>query len=122
MAKGDTANGTGVAPKTDQYSVMHKIMDMFGGANGGSSIAPTQMPSMGGMSMNGGQTSFLPGDQFNPQSNPMGGRFGTMPVQGGLMQGGLGAMNGVMGGSPLAPSNPQDMMRRSMTNNRTFGQ
>ena len=120
MAKGDmggsnSANGTGVAPKTDQYSVMHKIMDMF---NGGSSIAPTQMPSMGGsMPMNGGQTSFLPGDQFNPQPKPMGGRFGTMPVQGGL-----GAMYGVMGGSPLAPSNPQDMMRRSMTSNRTFGQ
>ena len=153
MAKGDqsnSANGTGVPPKTDQYSVMHRIMDSLGSPN--TSIAPSAVPSMPQ------QQSFVPNS-----GTQMGGRFNTNPVGSPVSMGGnqmdnnqnfsgygqdviardsmapsaipqmggrfhtLGAslpqMNGdtTLGGS-MAPSDPQEMMRRSMTGNRTYGQ
>lgn len=123
MAKGDMGGGNASAqqpPKTDQYSVMHKIMDAFGSPN--TSIAPSALPPMPQ------QQSFLPGDQPFPQINGgnMGGRFHPLPngmspnnwgISGGQNFGGV-----AQGGGSLAPSNPQDMMRRSMIGKGTFGQ
>ena len=133
MAKGDqsnSANGTGVPPKTDQYSVMHKIMDSFGSPN--TSIAPSAPPPMPQ------QQSFMPNNDASIGGAQMGGRFNTNPIgsPADSMDGGnnfqrpnlpgMGSNWGITGGAfnsgSIAPSNPQDMIRRSMTNNRTFGQ
>lgn len=50
MAKGDSGTaGQMQAPKMDQYSVMHGIMDRLGG-----SMAPSQMPNFGAQPNFGG--------------------------------------------------------------------
>jgi len=131
MAKGDmgatkSAAGTGV-PKQDQYSVMHSLMDSLGGNSGNSmmgSIGPSVMPrspDQGQMGITPNSNQFggnLPQIGYGAQpDNPMGGRMQPM----GMPR--MGSMYGVTAGAPsIAPSNPQDMMRRIMMNKGVFNQ
>lgn len=109
MAKGDLtgalSNGAAPpqAPKIDQYSVMHKLMDAFGGSGIGPSPGMTMPnPSMSMNGMNGGAP---------PAISPMQGMGGRM--NGGMLP---------RGADPsIAPTNPQDMIRRNMVGSRTFG-
>ncbi len=133
MAKGDSnptksASGTGI-PKQDQYSVMHAIMDNLSG-NG---IAPTQMPGSMPRSPDQGQMDMTPNsNQFGTTNSmisypnnqpPMGGRFNGgmgLPRMGSMSRvdaGGAGSMQS----SPMGPSNPQEMMRRTMMGKNSFG-
>jgi hypothetical protein len=119
MAKGDNSisgsKDSSIAPKMDQYSVMHSIMDKLGA--GGGSIAPSVMP---------GRDVMQPSDFANMNPNPSpkilgqpGGQFtGSM----GLPR--MGNMYGVQAGGAgsIAPSNPQDMMRRTMMNKGVYNQ
>ena len=112
MAKGDinspkSASGTGV-PKQDQYSVMHAIMDNIGG-NG---IAPTGLP---GMNPDQNQMG------TNPVSNQFGGMNGNPPP---IRTGGMGLprMGNLSGVTSMAPTNPQDMLRRTMMSKGVYGQ
>lgn len=115
MAKGDLAGAAPPqAPKTDQYSVMHKIMDALGGNTGAQNIAPSPgmtmpNPSMSMNGMNGGAGPAIAPAQGMPQ---MGGRFSSGPM---LPRG------ADMNQPTVAPSNPQDMIRRNMIGSRTFG-
>lgn len=141
MAKGDpTQQQANQAPKMDQYSVMHRIMDNF------NSSSPSQMPQMnnasneqmGTMPMprnngvdlsagNGGGFTggMLPGNQFNPQQQimpspkPFGqyqNDFSPRNPDGSMQQLTLGGQS-----SSIAPSDPTTIGRRLMTGNRTFG-
>lgn len=128
MAKGDAIGGamtgsSAQAPKMDQYSVMHTIMDKLG--MGDSGIAPSQnplgtmprSPDQGQMSMNPNSNVFA--GNTPPGYNPgmMGGRFQPMGQR-------MGSMNGITAGGSgsMAPTNPQDMIRRSMIGSGTYGQ
>ncbi len=112
MAKGDingTPQGQAMAqqPKIDQYSVMHKLMDL---QNPGGSMAPSQnqmpMPNFGTQQQN------LPRDN----SFGGGGINGILPMP----QGGAGINPELMNQS-VAPTSLQDMMRRQMVGSRVFG-
>ncbi len=71
MAKGDMSGSiggagnavAGMAPKQDQYSVMHGIMDRLGG-NNGSFQPPSRIGGSGGSSMS-------PSQNFQPPQPPM---------------------------------------------------
>lgn len=117
MAKGDNSmagsKDSSTPAKMDQYSVMHSIMDKLG--EGGGSISPSVMPrspDQGQMGMTPNSNNF---GQISPQINypdnqgsPMGGRMQPMGTR-------IGSMYGVTAGAPsIGPSNPQDMMRRTM--------
>jgi hypothetical protein len=112
MAKGDSGSnakpGLGGPPKQDQYSVMHGIMDKFGTG----SIAPSS-----GANIN-------PVKNFNSFETPLAGSG----VRGGPINGGIGmprnpdmtnfgtnqsSMISNPGGS-MAPSDPQELIRRIM--------
>jgi hypothetical protein len=117
MAKGDdsskSAMGAGVPPKMDQYSVMHGIMDRLGSAGGSmapgvmGSIAPSSPPQMGGPINSGGQAM--------PRDNSMG-NFGST----------IGSMapmiSGVGQAGSMAPTNPQDLIRRTMIGKGAYAQ
>jgi len=118
MAKGDSPSmGVPQAPKQDQYSVMHKLMDSLGST----SMAPSEPPSQVGGQYRNDITPYGPinsqGGMFQPNMpQSMGGRFtGGMglPRMGNVSDGGAGSM---------APSNPQEMMRRTIMSKGTFGQ
>lgn len=133
MAKGDTSTAgskdSSTAPKMDQYSVMHGIMDKIGGMAG--SIAPSVMPNrdmktsadFANINPNGPPNSnnfgfSNPTINYGAQpDNQMGGRMQPM----GMPR--MGSMYGTTAGVPsIAPSNPQDMMRRTMMNKGVFNQ
>lgn len=129
MAKGDqsskSANGTGVPPKQDQYSVMHSIMDNIGGMAG--SMAPSVMP---GRDMKT-SSDFVPaangnidfgGGNNSPLTNNFGGVTGGNVHPLGVPR--MGTMYGVQAGGSgsMTPSNPQDMIRKTMMNKGSFGQ
>jgi hypothetical protein len=122
MAKGDGSVNGGVngaappvAPKIDQYSVMHKIMDAFGGNQPAQNIAPSPDMQMPNPVMSGGVQS--------PAPIQMGGRFGGgmgMPRAGEYNPGNPPPNVPMIGG--VGPSDPQTMLRRNMNGTRTFGQ
>lgn len=132
MAKGDGASSATSAPqlpKQDQYSVMHGIMDKLG-SMGATSLAPSVMP---------GRDVMQPSDFANINTNgPANNQFGQAPMinypqQPGAQMGGpntggmglprMGSMYGInTGAGSMAPSNPQEMMRRTIMGKGTFGQ
>jgi hypothetical protein len=117
MAKGDSTAPVGQAqqqPKIDQYSVMHKLMDAFGGNP--PSVAPSPDMQMPNPVMAGGSMAPAP-TQMLPQ---MGGRFGGgmgLPRSGGYNQG-----NPPPNVPMIGPSDPQAVLRNGMNGTRTFGQ
>lgn len=112
MAKGDPmsqqiasngGNPPGI-PKIDQYSVMHRLMDLQNGQGG--SMAPTpgkQMP----MPMGRVGEQLQPG----PQMGDGGFNFGQY-------QHDFTSPNVMAGG--LAPTNPTEMIRKQMMGNNVF--
>lgn len=127
MAKGDGASSATSAPqlpKQDQYSVMHGIMDKLG-SMGATSLAPSVMPGRDVMqpsdfaNMNGGQPNQAPMINYPQQPGAqMGG-----PNTGGMGLPRMGSMYGInTGAGSMAPSNPQEMMRRTIMGKGTFGQ
>jgi hypothetical protein len=122
MAKGDASQQQQPqAPKMDQYSVMHGIMDRLGSMGG--SMAPSQisMPGNSGLNI---PNSTIP---MQPRPSNMGGRpvgnFGS----GGQMGGNFGQYahdftpmgQGSWNIQPqsIAPGNPSELIRRMMMGN-----
>jgi len=131
MAKGDNAGPVNSpqgaqAPKMDQYSVMHSIMERLG--QGGAGMAGSVAPSFGGQTppyLGGGDSGIIPnnGPGFG-SGGSMGSPFGQYghdftPMGPGSLSIAPQSMMGMARPSPGMRVNPgpQQMLRRNMMGN-----